>query len=90
MFLFLIYPALQSFVGNAVPAHNQSQAFSFAANLSMVSGALISLLAGFVSDHFGISSPFLVLGFLGTSAFVLSVLVFIPPNHIGHAGQVPG
>ncbi len=74
MFLFLIYPALQSFVGNAVPAHNQSQAFSFAANLSMLSGALISLLAGFVSDHFGISSPFLVLGGLGALAFFVPVL----------------
>ncbi|MFZ2055429.1 MAG: MFS transporter [Candidatus Aminicenantales bacterium] len=80
MFLFLIYPALQSFVGNAVPAHNQSQAFSFAANLSMVSGALISLLAGFMSDHFGISSPFLVLGGLGTVAFALSVLRITPPS----------
>lgn len=74
MFLFLIYPALQSFVGNAVPAHNQSQAFSFAANLSMASGALISLLAGFVSDHFGISSPFLVLGGLGALGFALPAL----------------
>jgi MFS family permease len=80
MFLFLIYPALQSFVGNAVPAQNQSQAFSFAANLSMVSGALISLLAGFISDHFGISSPFLVLGGLGFVAFALSVRVFAPPG----------
>jgi MFS family permease len=89
MFLFLIYPALQSFVGNAVPAHNQSQAYSFAANLSMISGALISLLAGFVSDHFGISSPFLVLGLLGTVAFGLSVLVFVPPAQSGRADQVP-
>lgn len=88
IFLFLIYPALQSFVGNAVPARNQSQAFGFAANLSMVSGALISLLAGFLSDHFGISSPFLVLGGLGTVAFALSVLVYAPPDRYGPAAQV--
>ncbi|MBN2408465.1 MAG: MFS transporter [Candidatus Aminicenantes bacterium] len=78
VFLFLIYPALQSFVGNSVPAVHQSQAFSFAANLSMVSGALISLFAGFISDQLGISSPFLVLGGLGAAAFVLSVFVFFP------------
>ncbi|MGB7295329.1 MAG: MFS transporter [Candidatus Aminicenantales bacterium] len=88
MFLFLIYPALQSFVGNAVPARHQSQAFSFAANLSMVSGALISLLAGFVSDRFGISSPFLVLGGLGGAAFVLSVFVFVPSGDSELAGGI--
>jgi MFS family permease len=90
MFLFLIYPALQSFVGNAVAAQNQSQAFSFAANLSMVSGAMISLLAGFVSDRFGISSPFLVLGGLGLAAFALSVLVFVSPLQNREADQSLG
>jgi MFS family permease len=88
MFLFLIYPALQSFVGNAVPAQSQSQAYSFAANLSMLSGALISLLAGFVSDRFGISSPFLVLGGLGLMAFALSVLAFVPPDQMREAEHV--
>jgi MFS family permease len=86
-FLFLIYPALQSFVGNAVPDHRQSQAFSFAANLSMISGALMSLLAGIISDRFSIASPFLVLGGLGTAAFALSVLVFVPPDHFGCSDQ---
>jgi MFS family permease len=74
MFLFLIYPALQSFVGNAVPSGNQPQAFGVVSNLQMVSGAIISLAAGFLSDRFGISSPFLVLGFLGLAAMVCSVL----------------
>jgi MFS family permease len=72
LFLFLIYPALQSFVGNAVPSAGQAQAFSFVSNLSMISGALISLLAGFLSDSFGISSPFLVLGVLGLGIFCYS------------------
>lgn len=90
MFLFLIYPTLQSFVGNAVPAGNQSQAFSFAANVSMISGALVSLLAGYVSDHFGISSPFLVLGGLGAAIFILSVLIFAPPDQPGRdTGMAP-
>ncbi len=74
MFLFLIYPALQSFVGNAVPSENQPQAFGLVSNVQMVSGALLSLAAGFLSDRYGISSPFLVLGFLGLAAMVCSVL----------------
>jgi MFS family permease len=74
MFLFLIYPALQSFVGNAVPSGNQPQAFGLVSNLQMISGAVLSLAAGFLSDRFGISSPFLVLGFLGVAAMIYSVL----------------
>jgi MFS family permease len=69
LFLFLIYPALQSFVGNAVSPAKQAQAFSFVSNLSMLSGALIALLAGVLSDSFGIASPFLVLGILGLGIF---------------------
>ncbi len=74
LFLFLIYPALQSFVGNAVPSENQPQAFGLVSNVQMVSGALLSLAAGFLSDRYGISSPFLVLGFLGLAAMAYSVL----------------
>ena len=65
LFLFLLYPALQSYVGNAVPATNQAQAFSVVSNIQMLSGALISLVAGFLSDRFGISAPFLLLGAMG-------------------------
>jgi len=78
IFLFLIYPALQSFVGNTCPETCQPQAFSLVSNLQMLAGALISLLSGFLSDRFGISSPFVVLGALGATAFVLSILVFKP------------
>jgi MFS family permease len=79
-FLFLIYPALQSFVGNKCPETRQPQAFSLVSNLQMLSGALISLFSGFLSDRFGIGSPFVVLGVLGAAAFVLSALVFRPAN----------
>ena len=72
LFLFLIYPALQSFVGNAVSSREQAQAFSFVSNLSMLAGALIALLAGVLSDSFGISSPFLVMGLLGLGIFFYS------------------
>jgi len=72
MSLFLIYPTLQSCVGNAVSSRNQSQAFSVASNLQMLSGALISLVSGFLSDRFGVNSPFLLMGGLGLIALVLS------------------
>lgn len=77
MFLFLIYPALQSYVGNAVPMKNQAQAFSVVSNLQMISGAFVSLIAGFLSDEFGINTPFIILGFLGAGASLLSVFSLI-------------
>lgn len=80
MFLFLIYPALQSYVGNTVPSQHQAQAFSIVSNLQMISGAVMSLLAGFLSDTFGISSPFLLLGGLGGAASLLSLLPLAPFN----------
>jgi len=70
--LFLIYPALQSCVGNAVSSRNQSQAFSVASNLQILSGALVSLASGLLSDRFGVNSPFLLIGGLGFLALVLS------------------
>jgi MFS family permease len=70
--LFLIYPALQSCVGNAVSSGNQSQAFSVASNLQMLSGALVTLASGFLSDKFGVNSPFLLMGGLGILALALS------------------
>ncbi len=64
-FLFLMYPGFQSFVGDRVPAISQAQAFSLAANVQMISGAMVVLIAGILSDKFGINSPFLFLGGIG-------------------------
>jgi len=64
-FLFLVYPGFQSFVGDKVPAKNQAQAFSLAASVQMVTGAIVVLIAGFLSDSFGINSPFLLMGMFG-------------------------
>jgi len=89
LFLFLIYPALQSFVGNAVPSENQPQAFSFVSNLSMISGALISLLAGVLSDSFGISSPFLFLGTLGLAIFFWTLFSSIGPGNSSRTSTSP-
>lgn len=64
-FLFSIYPAFQSYVGNDVRAKNQILAFSIVANIQMLSGALVVLIDGFLSDRFGIHTPFLFLAALG-------------------------
>ena len=64
-FLFLVYPSFQSFVGDEVSYKNQTQAFSLAANVQMVSGAIVVLAAGFLSDRVGINSPFILIGVLG-------------------------
>jgi MFS family permease len=85
-FLFVIYPALQSFVGNTCPEVCQPQAFGLASNLQLLAGALVSLLSGFLSDRFGISAPFVVMGALGAAAFVLSELVSDSANSVRQDG----
>jgi MFS family permease len=64
-FLFLIYPAFQSFVGQKVSGKNQVLAFSIVANIQMITGSIVVLISGFLSDTFGINSPFLFLAGLG-------------------------
>ncbi len=66
VFIFLIYPAFQSFVGNKVPFNNQAQAFSLVANIQMLTGAVVVLVDGFLSDKLGISSPFVLMAAFGT------------------------
>jgi MFS family permease len=64
-FLFLVYPGFQSFVAGKVLPKNQAQAFSLVANVQMITGAVVVLVSGFLSDRFGINSPFLLIGGLG-------------------------
>ncbi|MBM3296865.1 MAG: MFS transporter, partial [Candidatus Aminicenantes bacterium] len=65
VFLFLIYPAMQAFVGTRVPDRDQALAFSLVSNIQVFSGALIVLLSGFLSDLIGIHAPFLLMAVLG-------------------------
>lgn len=65
-FLFMIYPALQSVVGSKTSPGLATQAFSIVANVQMLAGAVVSLIAGFLSDALGISSPFIFVAVLGT------------------------
>jgi MFS family permease len=69
-FLFLIFPAFQSFVANKVNEKNQVLAFSIVANIQMITGSIVVLISGFLSDQFGINSPFLFLFGLGILVLV--------------------
>jgi FSR family fosmidomycin resistance protein-like MFS transporter len=73
-FLFLIYPAFQSFVGKKVSEKNQVLAFSIVANIQMITGSIVVLISGFLSDRFGISSPFLFL--VGVGVLILVFYLF--------------
>lgn len=66
--LFLLYPAFQSFVGNTVPHTRQAMAFSLVANIQVLSGAVLTLVSGFLADLFGLGSAFVLTGAIGLAA----------------------
>lgn len=81
-FLLMTYPSLHTFVGSATPADGQTLAFSWVSNIQIVSGAMVTLLAGYLSDHFGIRTPFLLSGILAAAVF-LFYLVRDPNRRAG-------
>lgn len=74
-FLLMTYPSLHTFVGSTVAAAGQTMAFSWVSNIQMISGAVVSLVAGILSDVLGIQFPFIFTGVL-----TLAVLVFYAPR----------
>jgi MFS family permease len=70
-FLLMTYPSLHTFVGSTVPASGQTMAFSWVSNIQLLSGAVVSLVAGVYSDVIGIAFPFVFTGVL-----TIAVLVF--------------
>jgi MFS family permease len=67
--LLMTYPSLHTFVGSTVPASHQTQAFSWVSNIQLISGAFVSLVAGFLSDALGIQIPFILTGILTVGIF---------------------
>jgi MFS family permease len=68
--LLLTYPSLHTFVGSSVPDEAQTLAFSWVSNIQLISGAVVTLVAGWLSDRFGIRSPFLLAGALALAVFL--------------------
>lgn len=73
-FLLMTYPSLHTFVGSTVPPEGQTQAFSWVSNIQLISGAVVSLISGFLSDAIGIHFPFILTGLLTLVIF----LYYIP------------
>ncbi|MGB9905777.1 MAG: MFS transporter, partial [Candidatus Saccharicenans sp.] len=69
-FLLMTYPSLHTFVGSTVRDEDQTQAFSWISNIQMVSGAVISLISGFLSDLLNIRFPFILAGVLSLAVFL--------------------
>lgn len=75
-FLFLSYPCLLSYAGKQISDASAPGAFSIIANLQMIGGAAFSFVAGFLSDSYGIATPFLLL----TSLSLLVIIYLLFPG----------
>jgi len=73
--LLMTYPSLHTFVGSTVRPEEQTRAFSWVSNIQMISGALVALVSGFLSDAAGIHLPFLL-----AAALTLGVFIFYLPR----------
>ncbi|NLH76256.1 MAG: MFS transporter [Acidobacteria bacterium] len=69
-FLLMTYPSLHTFVGSTVPASGQTMAFSWVSNIQLVSGAVVTLVSGVLSDLVGIWFPFVFTGVLTVAVFL--------------------
>jgi len=85
-FMLMTYPSLHTFVGSTVPAEGQTQAFSWVSNIQLISGAFVSLAAGFLSDAIGIQFPFILTGVLTLAIF----LFYLPRGAEFFGGAVAG
>lgn len=62
--LLLTFPALLALVGSSAKTRNRTAAFSVISNLQIIGNASFVFLCGFMSDAWGIQTPFLLLGAL--------------------------
>jgi len=74
VFLLMTYPSLHTFVGSSVPHGDQTQAFSWVSNIQILSGAVVTLVAGLLSDRFGIRAPFFLSSALAAACFLYYAL----------------
>jgi MFS family permease len=87
-FLLMTYPSLHTFVGSTVPPEGQTQAFSWVSNIQLISGALVSLAAGFLSDAFGIQLAFILTGLL--TLVIFAFYAGRGPEFFGAKTETPG
>jgi MFS family permease len=88
--LFLTFPALLTLVGSVAKPKNRTAAFSLNANVQILGNAAFTFIAGFMSDAWGINTPFLL---LGAVALIIAVYVialrgrFAPPVAVAACGK---
>jgi FSR family fosmidomycin resistance protein-like MFS transporter len=68
--LLMTYPSLHTFVGSTVRTEEQTRSFSWVSNIQMLSGAVVALVSGFVSDALGIHVPFLLAAAITSGIFI--------------------
>ena len=81
--LFLTFPALLTLVGSIAKSKNRTAAFSLNANIQILGNAAFTFVAGFMSDAWGINTPFFL---LGTVAIVIAVYVLAIRKRVAAAG----
>lgn len=73
--MLMTYPSLHTFVGSSVNEKEQTLAFSWVSNIQLISGAIITLISGFLSDLVNIRFPFAL-----TGTFALAIFLFYWPK----------
>ena len=71
--LFLTFPALLTLVGSVAKPKNRTAAFSLNAIVQIFGNAAFTFIAGFMSDAWGIQTPFLMLGAVAIVVAVYAV-----------------
>jgi FSR family fosmidomycin resistance protein-like MFS transporter len=84
--LFLTFPALLTLVGSVAKPKNRTAAFSLNANVQILGNAVFTFAAGFMSDAWGINTPFLLLGGV---ALVIAVYTIALRKRFARAGVAP-
>jgi len=80
-FMLMTYPSLHTFVGSSVNDEEQTLAFSWISNIQLISGAIITLISGFLSDLVNIRFPFIL-----TGTFALAIFLFYWPKKEKYLG----
>lgn len=70
--LFVTYPANLAFVGSTVDTRNRTAAFSLTSNIMIIGNSVFAFISGFISDAYGINTPFLLLA--GAASLILLYL----------------
>jgi MFS family permease len=75
MALFVTYPAILSFVGSTVEDKNRTAAFSLVSTIQILGNSTFAFISGFLSDAYGINTPFILLGGATLLAVVYITLI---------------